>query len=115
MICIVVGIAYSLAQQKSELDHRGTYWVQKLTNQKFASAASSTLCVAVCAHGRLLRWLMNIYRSTEVVHRGAYTGRRALALARYYHTASGVRAQVVCFLTPIPNLCFVLAMEIYCR
>ncbi|KAK1929967.1 hypothetical protein P3T76_014464 [Phytophthora citrophthora] len=61
------------------------------------------------------RWLcklQDVWKSTQVSHRGAYTSRRARALERYCHTASLTRVFTVCVLTPVPVLGFVVAIEL---
>ncbi|KAL3657940.1 hypothetical protein V7S43_017145 [Phytophthora oleae] len=65
--------------------------------------------------GACRRWLgrlQDVWESTQVSHRGAYTSRRARALERYCHTASRTRVLTVCVLTPVPVLGFVVAIEL---
>ncbi|ETN15399.1 hypothetical protein PPTG_06673 [Phytophthora nicotianae INRA-310] len=61
---------------------------------------------------RLWNRLYSAWKRTDISHRGAYTARRARALEHYCHSTSLSRVLAVCFLTPLPILCFVLAMEL---
>ncbi|KAG6956536.1 hypothetical protein JG687_00010546, partial [Phytophthora cactorum] len=61
---------------------------------------------------KLLNRTYGIWRRIHVSHRGAYTAGRARALEHYCQSTPLARVLAVCFLTPLPILCFVLAMEL---